>query len=325
MNTREQFGDYLLLKKLTEDPLGETYRAGQLGAKGMESVVLLRVLNGQAVDGRKLWGTIRKRAALHDTLKSPNIGESVATGEIQGIPYVAYEYVSGKNLSNLFEQAARKKNPIPVEHGLLITERVALALAAAREYRIEGERVIHGFLVPNLVMISNEGEARLLGLELGPGLRESTSNPLIRQHFGRYLSPEALSGAAPDRADDIYSLGVLLFELLTGTTLPPPISGSYKPVIDGATLAQDGQPLPADIAQLLKESLVPQDQRMREVNAWHKALNRSMFEGAYNPTTFNLAFYMHNLFRQDIERESQEIEVEKTLSVPVIATTTPAA
>ena len=42
-----------------------------------------------------------------------------------------------------------------------------------------------------------------------------------------------------------------------------------------------------------------------------------MFEGQYNPTTFNLAFFMHNLFRQEIERENQEIEVEKTLPLPV--------
>ena len=118
-------------------------------------------------------------------------------GEIQGIPYVAYDYISGKNLATLLEQAAVKRNFIPAEHALLITERIALGLASASENRPGGERILHGFLAPHLVMISNEGETRLLGFEVAPGLRTFAANPVIRQHFGRYLAPEALSGAPP--------------------------------------------------------------------------------------------------------------------------------
>jgi len=318
MNTREQFGKYLLLKKLTEDPLGETFRSGMLGEGGMERVVLLRIFNGQGVDGQRLWEAVKDRAELPKLLRNPNIGEGVEMGEIQGLPYVAYDYISGKNMATLLEQAAKKRNFIPAEHALLITERAALALAAASETRFQGSRIHHGFVCPHLVMISNEGETRLLGFEVAPGLRTFAANPVIRQHFGRYLAPEALGGQPPHPADDVYSLGVMLFELITGRPLPPPVDGSFGPVIEQGTVATEGTPIPDDVAGLLKSSLVPRDQRVADVGSWHKALNKLMFEGQYNPTTFNLAFFMHNLFRQDIERESQEIEVEKTLPLPTV-------
>ena len=317
MNTREQFGKYLLLKKLTEDPLGETFRAGMLGAGGMERVALLRVMNGQGIDGRRLWQACHQRAGILQVLRSPNHGEGIEMAEIQGIPYVAYEYISGKNLATLLEQAAVKRNFIPAEHALLITERIALGLASASESRHNGERILHGFLVPHLVMISNEGETRLLGFEIAPGLRTFAANPVIRQHFGRYLAPEALSGAAPDPVDDIYSLGVVLLELLTGKPLPPPAPDGFGQVIDQCVVATEGTPIPAELADLLKGSLVAREHRISDVVTWHKTLNKWMFDGQYNPTTFNLAFFMHNLFRQEIERESQEIEVEKTLPLPV--------
>lgn len=95
----------------------------------------------------------------------------------RALPYVAYEYVSGKNMAKLLEQAAKSRNYIPAEHALLITERVALGLAAESESRLGGERILHGFVTPHLVMISNEGELRLLGFEVGPGLRTFAANP----------------------------------------------------------------------------------------------------------------------------------------------------
>ncbi len=325
MNTREQFGKYLLLKKLTEDPLGETFRAGMLGASGMERVALLRVMNGQGLDGQRLWQAAKERANLQQLLRSPNLGEGIEMGEVQGIPYVAYDYISGKNLATLLEQAAVKRNFIPAEHALLITERIALGLASASEQRLGHQRILHGFLVPHLVMISNEGETRLLGFEVAPALRTFSGNPVTRQHFGRYLAPEALAGAPPHRADDIYSLGVLLLELLTGKPLPPPAPDGFASIIDQSVVATEGTPIPPDLANLLKHSLVARDHRMEDVVTWHKTLNKWMFDGQYNPTTFNLAFFMHNLFRQEIERESQEIEVEKTLPLPIAQAATAAA
>jgi hypothetical protein len=161
MNIREQFGKYLLLKKLAEDPLGETFRAGRVGNHGMEQVVLLRAFNGTGLDGAALTAALQKRKAVHQALVSPNVGNGVDLGEVRGVPFIAYDYISGKDLAALQEQAKRRNHPIPSDHALLIAERVALALAVGYETRLEDERVLHGCLLPQLVMISNEGETRL--------------------------------------------------------------------------------------------------------------------------------------------------------------------
>jgi TonB family protein len=316
MNIPEEFGQYLLLKKLSEDLLGETFRAGKVGAQGMEQVVLLRVLNGKGLDGEKLWSKVSGRGTVQAILKSPNIGNGVDLGRVRSFPYVAYDYISGKNLATLFAQAARQHSPIPTDHALLIAERLALALAAAHESRLQDERVLHGFVLPQLVMISNEGETRLLGFEVAPGLRDLAAGGWQDDAIRTYLSPETLAGAPLGKADDVYSLGAILFELLTGERLPAASAEGHAARIDSAVLANEGTPLPAPIAALLKKSLVGREQRIADAMTWHKTLSKLMIDGHFSPTTFNLAFFMHNLFREEIERENQEIQAEKKLELP---------
>jgi serine/threonine-protein kinase len=317
MNIREQFGKYLLLKKLAEDALGETFRAGRVGGHGMEQVVLLRVFNGTGIDAGTLSAALSKRRAIHQALVSPNVGNGVDLGEVRGVPFVAYDYISGKDLAALQEQARRRNHPIPSDHALLIAERIALALAVGYETRLEDDRVLHGCVLPQLVMISNEGETRLLGFEAAPGLRQVVRAAVTTKALARYLSPEARTGAPPTKSDDVYSLGAILLELLTGH--PVPAEADLGPVIDHAELSSEGMPLPDDLKRLLKQSLTTQDKRIGDVITWHKSLSRMMFEGQYNPTTFNLAFFMHNLFRDEIEKESREIEVEKTMELQLPA------
>lgn len=314
MNIPEEFGKYLLLKKLTEDPLGETFRAGRVGQEGMEQVVLLRVFNGKGVDGEKLWQKASGRASIQQALKSPNIGSGVDLGRVRSFPYAAYDYISGKNLAALLERSNRLMSPIPADHALLVAERIALALAAAYETRVQDERIVHGFLVPQLVMVSNEGETRLLGFEAGPGLRSLAAAGWQDAAVRPYLSPETFEGAAPSRADDVFSLGSILFELLTGERLPAGNPETWATAVDTASLPNEGTPLPAPIAGLLKKSLVGRDERIADAVTWHKTLSKLMIDGHYSATTFNLAFFMHNLFRDDIERENQEIQAEKSLS-----------
>ena len=315
MQIPEEFGQYLLLKKLTEDPLGETFRAGKVGRDGLERVVLLRVFNGRGLDAEGFAQRLGARTPVQQALRSPNIGSGVDVGRVRNYSYVAYDYISGKNLATLAAQATKARLPIPPDHALLIVERLALAVAVAYESRVEDERVLHGFVVPHLVMISNEGETRLLGFEAAPGLREAAAAGAFGPEVTRYLAPEALTSAAVAKNDDVWSLAAILFELLTGEPLPAPPPGGYGALVDAATLAQEGGALAAPIAALLKKSLVPRAERVADVVSWHKALSKLMIDGQYSPTTFNLAFFMHNLFRDEIEREGQELQAERKLDL----------
>jgi TonB family protein len=227
---------------------------------------------------------------------------------------VAYDYISGKDLATLIAQAERESSPFPTDHALLIADRIGLALTAAYEARHGGQRVLHGMVVPHLAMVSNEGETRLLGFEAGPALaRQAAGLPAEVQ---RYLAPEVRSDGGGTKSGDVFSLGAILYELLTGQALPATAPDGYAPLIDRSRLASEGTALPAPLIDLLKRSLAPVEERIADATAWHKALAKIMTEGGYNATTFNLAFFMHNLFRDEIERESREIEAEKTMEIP---------
>ncbi len=322
LRTREEFGSYILLKKLFEDPMGETFRAGKTGRDGLEEVLLLRVFNGPGVDAERLWSRLLDRRPVQEALKSPNLGHGIDLGRVRNVPYVAYEYISGKPLSNLMAKAEHDRSPIPTDLALLIAERIALGLTVGYETRVNDQRLHHGFLAPHLVMLGNEGDIRVLGYEAAPGLREQARSGALASEFARYLSPEALAGQAVHKADDVYSLGAVLFELLTGRRAT---TGAGANQVTGTVLAAEGSPLPEEVAQLLRRSLSPQAERIPDVMAWHKALSKLMADGQYRPTTFNLAFFMHNLFRDEIEAESKEIEKEKTLVGPARDLIAPAA
>ena len=325
MNTRDQFGQYLLLKKLAEDALGETFRAGRIGRQTLDRIVLLRVYNGQGLDSERVARTIQSRGALAQGLKSPNITNAVDSGQVRGVPYVAYDYFSGRTLAQLAEQAVKRGQPVPLDHALLIAERIAAGLAVALETRFGDDRVTHGMLTPHQVLVSHEGELRLCGFEASPGLRASASHPVIKQSLGRYLAPEALAGQPTGKNDDVYSVGAILFELLTALPAPALPATGLGSLLDQAVVAADGGNLHPDLAGLLKRSLAPRDQRVGDIVAWHKSLAKLMADGQYNPTTFNLAFFLHNLFRDEIERETQELETERTQAIALPAQPAPAA
>ena len=169
------------------------------------------MFNGRHLDGGKLWKRISGRAAVQAALKNPNIGNGIDLGEERGVPYAGYDYISGRNLENLLIQASNTNSPIPVDHALLIVERMSLALAAAAETRAADARVLHGFAVPHLVMVSNEGETRVLGFEAAPGLAEQAGS--LSGEITRYLAPEVVAGQAVERSDDVFTLGAVLWEL----------------------------------------------------------------------------------------------------------------
>ncbi len=316
--TPERFGHYLLLKKLAEDPLGEFFRAAQIGDGGLERVVLLRVFNGSALEGRSLASHLEGRETIHGALRNPNIGMGLELGQVQGVPFVSYDYISGKNLGVLLDQIVQRGQAVPAEHALLVVERTALAVAVAYETRVADQRVVHGFLVPHLVMLSNEGETRVLGFEVGVGLR-SVLSAALGTEYGRYLSPEALGGAALAPNDDVYSLGVLLLELLLGRRIPSPRAEGFRPGYPEQVEAAAAHG-PSGIGELLRESLAPAGERIPEVVSWHRNLSQILADSGQKPTTFNLAFFMHSLFAEDIERETQELEAESQLDFAALVT-----
>src|SRR5450830_1758941 len=311
------FGPYVLTRALGSDALGEVWRAGTAGAARLRPFLLVRTFAAISIDRPALLAAMETAVHLVDDVQGPAIARGTVMGAIDDTPFVGISYVEGRTLDHLL--AVRLLGtPLPVEHGLLIAERLLAALeSGAPVERFTG--AAHGFLVPAFVCISNEGEAKVFGHGLGAGLLPALRHPRARQTFAPYVAPEVLAAGKPSTSGDLYSVGAILFEALTGR---PPSPGVALESVESANLAVDGTPVPENLRRLLRRVLHP-DPRVRDGNvpAFRRDLSALLYGGPYAPSTFNLAFFLQKCFDKAIQREKLELAAEeeidpRTLAIP---------
>jgi serine/threonine protein kinase len=304
MNTGETFSGYFLFKKLSEEPFGETFRAGRLLGNVVDRIVLLQLFNGPEIEIESFWKLVSNRGPLHQAVSDPHIADGVEFGISNGVPFAAYEYRPGKSLSQFLDEAQSQSFPVPTDQALFIVERIALALTAAYGTQLLGRPVVHGFLVPKLVRLSDEGQVHLTGFASAPGLRSQLAG---NSSYRPYLAPEVRSWDRAVEADDVFSLGAILFQLLTANRLPEEPPPNWTTFVDASVLPTD-EPIPEGIRQLLLHTFAPREHRIPTAATWQRLLSKLILDGEYNPTTFNLAYLIHTLFREELEQERRQLE-----------------
>jgi len=310
-------GHYLLFKRLERDALGDVYRAGRLGESGVDRVVSLRLFNGSEVDGERFWRACRERLPLWTTLRDRTSSPIVEAGFEDGVPFVALEHIFGRTLGELLARARERSHRVPLEDTLYLMDQIALGLRNAYDIRLEGERVVHGFLTPEFVHVSSEGEVRLSGFESSGGLLDLATDGPARSALAGYLSPEVNAAEPAQASDDVYTLGAIFGELLTGEQLPPFDADGTSRWVEAAALAAEAFPLPDPVRQLLGESLLPRDQRIQDVERWHEALRAIATAGDTKATAFSIAYLMNTLFGDELDQEVLLVETEKQAGEPV--------
>jgi TonB family protein len=318
MRKREKFGKFVLLDEIDHSGLGTEYRAAKLGNTGLEKIVsVLRLSQSLSSNGEAV-KSLMDQVKFAAQLQNPNVVKIYGIGKVESAYYVSYEFLEGKSLRAIFNRCRQEGFPFSVDHALLIASKVCSALEYAHARKSEaGARYFHGHVTPGSVMVSYEGEVRLRGFGSWPSrIREAggvTDDELM------YLSPEQADGGAGDHRSDAFAVGLLLFETLTGE---PFFQGGRMDDLAGR-LAQaklqsptsDDDSLPKPIADILRKSLARDPaHRYQEVQEMRKAVDMLLFSGDFTPTTFNLAFFMHSLFREDIEREAKALKEDKDAS-----------
>ena len=313
--TYKVFASYLLFKEVLVDPLGRLYRAGEFDAGGIRRTVWLRVFDRPEVPADEITAAFDRARSIASALQSANIAAGVDCISDNDVPAVACDYVASQPLSAVFQRVADERFPIPVDNALLIVEKIALALSGALTVEIDGGRVVHGFLHPGLIFVSNDGEGVVSGFGFGDQLLGLIDDEGSKSLVHPYLAPEVLVTRTASRHGDVYSLGAILFQLLSGSSLPADPEKRPQAVAE-AHLADEDEPLPEDIKALLLRALAdrPED-RFSSASDFKKELDRLLYGGAYSPTTFNLALFMDRLFRADIEIEDEERAEETAVDV----------
>ena len=310
------FGPYVLTRHLGADPLGGVYRAGTASGPHLAPFLLVRVFEGAGVDEAALVPAMEDASEYLEVVRGPAVAKGAVLGIVEDVPFAGIEYVPGRTLDRLFSGEGQGSIPMPVEHALLIAEKLLVALEAGKPFE-KKMGAPHGFLTPGFVTISNDGDVRVYGAGLGAGLLPSLKKPAVLAAFGPYIAPEVLASGKPSGAGDIYSAATILLQALTGKVPSP---GAGTDALSGAVLAVDGSPMPEDLGKLLARGLAKDpSQRETDVVAYRKTLGKLLYGGPYAPSTFNLAFFMHQRFEKAIEKERKELAQEETIDPKPLA------
>lgn len=211
-------GRYELLRRLAIGGMAELHLACATGVAGFQKIVVLkRVLPHLAADAEFVRMFLDEaRLAAH--LDHPNVVQVLDIGEAGGEYYYAMEYVHGRNVRELLGAAAHAGG-LPLEVALTIAIGVAAALDHAhRRVDLEGRamELVHRDVSPANVLVSYDGAVKLtdFGIAKAATRNHETLAGTMKGKIG-YMSPEQCRGESVDRRSDIFSLGVVLFELTT--------------------------------------------------------------------------------------------------------------
>ena len=315
----DQFGPYILFKKLEADALGDSWRAGRIDATQLGPTVALRRFTGGVREAM-----VANAQAVEQILPRIN-GTSFArdqhAGVIDGIPYVAWDYAGGRSLRHIIDRARGNKehqpNPLPLDQAIVIAEKVALSLATMADLRDgSGGRLSHGALIPQFIWISDDGEIRVGGQQFGTGLVASLGDPKLGADIARYFSPEYRSSGQVQKNTDVYSMGAILFLIVTGQEPPDAATASAFAAATRAARTMTGTPIPDDIRVILDKSFnLDPSMRFASVGDMKQAISALANGGKYSATTFNLAFYLSSLLKKEMESEAADREKESKVNV----------
>jgi TonB family protein len=318
----EQFGTFILFKKLDTDSLGDLWRAARVDGSSLSPTLALRRLSG----GNRAAMTASAADAnqLVPLLSGTTFAKEQIIDTVNGIPFVAHEYSGGRSLRHIVDRArgdaGATANPVPLDQAIVIAEKVALSLATTADLRYLGNKLAHGALIPQFVWITDEGEIRVAGQQLGKGIIASLADAKVAAELGRYFPAEYRSSGEISKTTDVYSLGAIIYLLVTGNEPPDAVTASAFTQTIRAARTFSGQPLPEDIRSILEKSLaIDPNARYATIGDMKQVLSALVHGGNYSASTFNLAFYLSNLLKKVVEGEALEIEKESKVNVAAYA------
>jgi hypothetical protein len=248
-----QFGPYLLGRRIGSGGMATVFAARQIGVGGATRVVAVKVMATALADDPAARRMFEREALIATRVEHPNIVRTYEVGEVRGEIFLAMELVQGAALSTL---CARAKGGVPVAIALRIASDVARGLTAVHELRdASGELlgVVHQDVTPHNVVVGYDGTTKLLDFGVARMLAHDGSRTESVRGKPAYLAPEQILLDRIDRRADIYGLGAVLFELLTGArSSRDALVRERRPPVDVRTLRPD---IPGAVARVVAKAL----------------------------------------------------------------------
>ncbi len=231
--TGQTLGDYLILRRLGQGGMGQVYLAEQVSLKRK---VALKLLRPEMAANPRALQRFKREAEAVARITHANIVQVYQISEVNGLQYMALEYVEGRNLREYLE---RKGTP-----DVLLALRIMCQVAAALQ-RASEVGIIHRDIKPENILLTRKHEVKVADFGLSLALEGDRPAPNLTQTgvtMGTplYMSPEQVEGKPVDGRTDIYSFGITAYHMLAGY---PPFKGSTSFEIALAHVQKEPEPL----------------------------------------------------------------------------------
>jgi serine/threonine-protein kinase len=222
-----RFGHYVLTARLGRGGMADVFRARREGLPGFQrNVVVKRILAAHHEEPAFVQMLINE-AKIAARLTHPNIVQVYELGETHGELFIAMELVEGKDLLGLLRRLAQKqpgRAALPPACSAYVAREVCRGLAHAHQHKDEkgvARPIIHRDISPQNIMLSYDGQVKLCDFGIAKaldGMKDETRTGVLKGKVA-YMSPEQVSGQTPSPQSDIFALGIVLHEMLTGRRL----------------------------------------------------------------------------------------------------------
>ncbi|MGZ6163036.1 MAG: serine/threonine protein kinase, partial [Myxococcaceae bacterium] len=319
------FGRYLLLDRINIGGMAEVWRGKVFGAGGFERLVAIKRILPNIAEDEEFISMFQDEAKISVQLTHANICQIYELNRLGPSLFIAMEYVPGKDLRSIFERARKKGEPPPVPLVCYVIGKLCEGLDYAHRKKDPSSRdlnVVHRDVSPQNVLISFEGEVKVIdfGIAKAAGKVTKTQAGILKGKFG-YMSPEQIRGRPLDRRSDVFSIGVCLYELLTGERLF--VGESDFQVLEKVRKAEVLPPstynrkIPEALERIVLKALAkdPQD-RFQYASELADELQRFLITSDSIFSRKDLMQYMKSTFAEEVERERARIAEYAGIKAP---------
>lgn len=216
MQKQVQFGRYTLLGLVARGGMGEIYHAQLQGVAGFEKHCIIKKIRRELASMPSFIERFLNEGRTLVALTHSNIVQIFDMGEVEGEYYLAMEYVQGADLRVLLRRIKPQRVPLNVAIAVTIEALRGLGYAhRATDAQGAALGIVHGDMSPSNVIISKEGEVKLIDFGIARGVLATNSEGAVQGKFA-YMSPEQARGEVLDLRSDLFSTGVVLYEMLSG-------------------------------------------------------------------------------------------------------------
>ncbi len=216
--------DLILIERLAAGGMGEVYRAVQFGLGGFEKTVAVKRILPINISNSEFKDMFLRETAICAGLQHPNIVQVFRNGIFEDYLYLVMEYIHGKNVDQIIGAANAVGKTIPIPMSCFIISESAKGLEYAHSLKNprtgEDLHLVHRDISPPNIMVSYGGEVKVVdfGIATAANTTRLTKSGTLKGKES-YMSPEQVEGHPLDRRSDIFTLGIVLYELLTGRIL----------------------------------------------------------------------------------------------------------